>query len=103
MSRLQGKIGILPMIALGVILGLTTAVVMLIFAVTPPPPYYIVIDQAGANDEPGQKDLTSMGRFDDANGTPGDPSDDVLDIFWNWDDVGFSGQSGDACAQFGVP
>ncbi len=55
-----------------------------------PSSFSTVTDQHGANDEPGQKDLTLMGRDDS------DP--DFLKIFWNWDDVDFTAQAGDACA-----
>ncbi len=55
-------------------------------------PFFTVIDQNGANDEPGQKDLTQMGREDN------DP--DFLKIYWSWDSVDFTSQAGDACALF---
>jgi hypothetical protein len=51
-------------------------------------------DTAGANDEPGQKDLT---RFcvDDA-GLPA-----TLSISWQWDEIGWNGtNTGDACGLF---
>ena len=57
-----------------------------------PNAFFRVTDQNGANDEPVQKDLTLMGRNDS------DPS--FLKIFWNWDDVDFTAQRGDACALF---
>lgn len=50
-------------------------------------------DVQGANDEPGQKDLTQM-CFDGSSNTS---------VFaeWNWDDTGWNGQNtGDACALF---
>ncbi|MFN8467092.1 MAG: hypothetical protein U0X20_16170 [Caldilineaceae bacterium] len=51
-------------------------------------------DTAGANDEPGQKDLTQF-CSDDA----GLPS--VLAVKWQWDQTGWSGSNtGDACALF---
>lgn len=50
-------------------------------------------DTAGANDEPGQKDLTRLGR--DLAST------DPLLIYWNWDMVAMSGNNtADACALF---
>ncbi len=55
-------------------------------------PFFTVIDQNGANDQPGQKDLTQMGREDS------DP--DFLKIYWSWDSVDFTSQAGDACALF---
>ena len=42
--------------------ALFTVGVMSLFAVDPPP-FYIINDLNGANDEPGQKDLTRMGRL----------------------------------------
>jgi|GEM_PF-3075643 len=52
------------------------------------------VDDAGANDEPGQKDLTQL-SIDDT-------SPPTLGITWNWDEVGVSGQgqSLDACSLF---
>ena len=52
-----------------------------------------VVDQQGANDEPGQKDLTTMcesaGAFD------------TVQISWNWDDTAWTGtNTGDACSLF---
>ncbi len=57
-----------------------------------PPNFFYVIDQQGANDNPGQKDLTMMGRDDSDT--------EYLKVFWNWDDVDFQSQTGDACALF---
>jgi hypothetical protein len=52
------------------------------------------VDENGANDEPGQKDLTRHGV--DASGLP-----TTLQVTWNWDTTGFSGaNTGDACAMF---
>ena len=51
----------------------------------------VVPDSAGANDQPGQVDLTQMGRADLAN---------VFKLFWSWDAVDFTSQTGDACALF---
>jgi len=57
------------------------------------PNYTDYPDSAGANDEPGQKDLTRLGR--DLN--VGDP----LYIYWNWDEILMSGSNtADACALF---
>jgi hypothetical protein len=54
----------------------------------------VVIDENGANDVPGQKDLTSY-SVDDA-GLPAS-----LAVTWNWDDISWSGSNtGDACALF---
>lgn len=50
-------------------------------------------DAQGANDVPGQKDLTIMCR--DQNST------NPLDISWNWDEISLSGSNtGDGCALF---
>src|SRR5262245_20554120 len=79
-------------------LGLTAALVavgavtvMGLFAVVPPA-WFSVIDQGGANDQPGQKDLTRLGRNDQ------DP--DYYNLYWSWDETDFHGQRGDACALF---
>lgn len=51
------------------------------------------IDQQGANDEPGQKDLTRYCN----NGVSGG----VLSVSWGWDEVAWSGSNtGDACVLF---
>ena len=51
-------------------------------------------DTAGANDEPGQKDLTQL-CVDDA-GLP-----TSLQVTWNWDEISVSGANTlDACALF---
>src|SRR5678815_25149 len=92
MHRLQGRSGVLLMIAIGVLVGLASAMVMIVFADTPPPPYYVINDLNGANDEPGQKDLTRMGRYDDPAG--------FLDIFWSWDEGTTGNNTLDACALF---
>src|SRR3990172_6000853 len=63
--------------------------------VTPPLSHNFITlnDDAGANDEPGQKDLTRMGSDDSHAGT--------LEILWNWDITSQSGNnSADACALF---
>ena len=56
---------------------------------------FTVQDQQGANDVPGQVDLTQMGRDDSDSNT--------YRIFWSWDShtawTG-TGQTGDACALF---
>jgi len=51
-------------------------------------------DSAGANDEPGQKDLNKM--CVDYSALPTSES-----ISWNWDEIGWTGSNtGDACALF---
>lgn len=53
-----------------------------------------VIDSAGANDEPGQKDLTKM--FADYSGLPSS-----VFVQWNWDEIKWTGNNtGDGCALF---
>jgi len=53
-----------------------------------------VNDQQGANDEPGQKDLTKLTI--DYAGLP-----TSVAVSWNWDEVSWSGSNtGDACALF---
>lgn len=54
--------------------------------------FFTVIDQQGPNDQPGQKDMTRMGRDES------DPT--YYKLFWSWDDTNFAGQVGDACALF---
>jgi hypothetical protein len=66
----------------------------LLFAIDPPPPYFIVNDLDGANDEPGQKDINSMGRYDD------DTAPGYLDFFWSWDESISGGSTLDACGLF---
>ena len=61
-------------------------------AISPiPPNFFAVKDQQGANDQPGQKDLTQMGR---------DESDPYYyKLFWSWDETAAwtgSGNTGDA-------
>jgi hypothetical protein len=55
----------------------------------------VQVDVHGANDVPGQVDVTQMGRDTSAN-----PN---VRIFWSWDSISAwtgSGQTGDACALF---
>jgi hypothetical protein len=57
--------------------------------------YTIVTDENGANDVPGQKDLTLQGV--DKSGLAGG----VLKVLWNWDELGTSGNNSmDACTLF---
>jgi len=60
-----------------------------------PANFFAVADQQGANDVPGQVDLTQMGR-DDTSAT-------TYKLFWSWDSTDQwtgTGQTGDACALF---
>ena len=59
---------------------------------TIPSGFFVVTDAQGANDVPGRVDLTQFGR-DDSDA-------DQFKLFWNWDAVGFTSQTGDACALF---
>lgn len=55
---------------------------------------YIVQDENGANDEPGQKDLTQFFGFTA-------PVANSVKIGWSWDEINWSGNNtGDACALF---
>ena len=55
---------------------------------------YIVIDEKGANDLPGQKDLTQFFGFTA-------PEANSVKIGWSWDEISWSGNNtGDACALF---
>ncbi len=52
-----------------------------------------IVDSAGANDEPGQKDLTLLSRDLD--------SSNPLLVNWNWDEIKMSGNNtADGCALF---
>ncbi|HSJ22130.1 MAG TPA: hypothetical protein VK964_16295, partial [Nocardioidaceae bacterium] len=56
---------------------------------------YAPADEQGANDEPGQKDLTKLFLWPLSGST--------LKVGWNWDDTAWSGNNtGDACALFDV-
>jgi hypothetical protein len=70
---------------------------LVLFFATPQVAYAVegcVTDTAGANDEPGQKDLTRL--CSDDSGLPA-----TLAITWQWDQTGWTGSNtGDACALF---
>src|SRR5262245_56212013 len=92
MKVLRSKSGFWVAFALAVLASaLFTVGVLRIFAADPPP-FFIINDLNGANDEPGQKDLTRMGRYDDPSG--------YLEIFWSWDEGTTGGNTLDACALF---
>ena len=56
--------------------------------------YTTTVDEQGANDVPGQKDLTQHAI--DPSGLP-----TSIDVQWSWDDTGWSGSNtGDACTLF---
>jgi prealbumin domain-containing protein len=82
-------------IAIAAGLGLLGASQLAVSATTIPSGYFVVNDQQGANDVPGQVDLTRMGR-DDTDSTK-------YKIFMSWDSTDQwtgTGQTGDACALF---
>src|SRR5262245_16902240 len=60
-----------------------------------PPQFFIVNDAQGPNDQPGQKDLSRLGRW---NHPVGDALHGYLDIFMSWDEINPQSQSFDACA-----
>ncbi|OGG23640.1 hypothetical protein A3A79_00330 [Candidatus Gottesmanbacteria bacterium RIFCSPLOWO2_01_FULL_43_11b] len=61
---------------------------------TDSPPSGCFNDSAGANDEPGQKDLSKA--CVDYTGLP-----TSIDVDWNWDEIAWSGaNTGDACSLF---
>src|SRR5215213_2867859 len=80
-----------------VMLVVATAAVISLFAFNAAPAsaaYTTTVDEQGANDEPGQKDLTQLAI--DPSGLP-----TSIDIQWSWDDTGWSGSNtGDACTLF---
>ena len=88
----------LVLLAIVVTLTLVGAGIALATVVTDLAPGYaggIQVDVHGANDVPGQVDVTQMGR--DTHENPD------LRIFWSWDSISAwtgSGQTGDACALF---
>lgn len=58
------------------------------------PTFTFTQDEQGANDEPGQKDLT-------ADATAVDPANSDYWTAWKWDDLSWSGNNtGDACSLF---
>src|SRR6266581_4619536 len=64
-------------------------------SITIPANFFTVIDQQGSNDQPGQKDLTRLGRDNT------DPN--YFSLYWSWDETGVwasNGNTGDACAIF---
>src|SRR5262245_56959338 len=62
-----------------------------------PIPYFAIPDSGGANNGPGQKDLTQMGWIEDVT-TAGGP---YIDLFWSWDENTVSGGNTlDGCALF---
>jgi hypothetical protein len=70
-------------------------------ATTIPDNFFVVLDQQGANDVPGQVDLTQMGRDDTHLSTSG--TSGYYSLFWSWDSIDQwtgTGQTGDACALF---
>lgn len=63
--------------------------------VTNPCDYIKTVDTDGANDEPGQKDLTQLCEDLSSSGLG------YITVSWNWDEINWSGNnSGDACTLF---
>jgi hypothetical protein len=59
-------------------------------------PAVTVVDDQGADDYPGQKDLNQLTTNSDGLPTS-------MEISWNWDDTAWSGNNtGDACALFDI-
>jgi hypothetical protein len=78
------------LLAVGVLISVTAAVAADPDAAS----YTITNDENGANDVPGQKDLTLQGV--DKSGLPS-----TLKVLWNWDERGTSGNNSmDACTLF---
>jgi hypothetical protein len=86
---------LLPIIGLATILSVTvfTQAGGATLPLTNPPAFTFVNDENGADDQPGQKDLSAQAV---AVPTPGD-----LWVAWKWDVTSLSGgNTGDACALF---
>ena len=68
-------------------------------ALNPNPDHYSCeVDNQGANDQPGQKDLTQMCQ--DTTDDVGAPIDPIY-IMWNWDETGWTGSNtGDGCSLY---
>ena len=80
---------------LGVVMGLSVVLGVGLASAAIPSGYTVTVDEHGANDVPGQVDMTQMGLM--ASESPD------LRIFWSWDSISAwtgSGQTGDACALF---
>ena len=81
------------LVLVGALLALAVASVQ---ATTIPSNYVFIVEDAdGANDVPGQVDLTQMARDDTTAST--------YKLFWSWDSISAwtgQGQTGDACALF---
>ena len=85
--RTPARLAVVPMLV-------AVAVMMLVSMVSAAAP---VPDENGANDEPGQKDLTQLTI--DYTGLTATPK--YVDVTWNWDEIAWSGaNTGDACALF---
>jgi len=67
----------------------------IVVSITIPANFFTVIDQQGSNDQPGQKDLTRLGRDNT------DPN--YYNLYWSWDETAAltsNVNTGDACALF---
>jgi Prealbumin-like fold domain len=86
---------LLPLVGLLTLLSVTvfTQAGGAVLPLTNPPAFTFVNDEQGADDQPGQKDLSAQAV---ANPSPGD-----LWVAWKWDVTSLSGgNTGDACALF---
>ncbi len=80
-----------PLLLVALLLSVTSLLLIGVAAAAP----ITVVDDNGADDEPGQKDLNSLS----VDYNPGSAFD--IAITWHWDDTAWSGQnSGDAQALF---
>jgi len=89
-------------LAVGLSILLTAFAAYSAFAQLPnptPDEYNCEIDNQGANDQIGQKDLTQM--CEDLSRTTEDPP--IIYIKWNWDKTGWTGKNtGDGCSLYDV-
>src|SRR5262245_44234916 len=98
-SRLKPKVLVLAIVLAGLaILGGLRSSTYYAANVTIPSGFFTVNDTQGPGDQPGQKDLTRLGRWNHIE--PG-PLNGYLDLFISWDDIVPSGgNTWDACALF---
>lgn len=82
-----------PGVSIGVIL--TLAVLLTLFSMIAAAAPITLVDDQGADDEPGQKDLNFL--------TVDYAPVDGIDVTWGWDNTAWSGNNtGDACTLFDV-
>lgn len=96
--RWHGRRKVAPLLIVTALVSAMSPVYLLVAtpaeaASAPPSNYFTVVDPGGANNTPGQGDLTQLGR-DDSDSS-------IFNLFWSWDDPSWNGaNTGDACAQF---